>query len=237
MRTTVAAGVVLFLVFAVLFAPAGMLRPQMPPDITLINPGGTLWHGRSQLIVRGSQLGEVQWDFDLGAVFNGAVRYDLVLSTVRDNLTGAIEYFPVTETTHLKLSGILTAASINEWLNPYQISLSGSFRLDSVELTLVEQIPTAASGTISWGGGPVSYILSGKTSTGNLPEMLAYLGDIPQAVVFEVGGQTPLMRAELLANGFAKIGITKYLTRLLNAPWPGGDPDHVVVLEVEEQVF
>ena len=187
--------------------------------------------------MRGRPLGELQWRIDLAAVFNGAVRYDLALKTAEDNLAGPIEFYPMVDTTRIAVSGTVSATTINEWLSPYQISLSGSFRLDNVELTLSGRTPTAANGTISWSGGPVTYTLSGKTSTGNLPEMLAYLGDIPQAVIFEVGGQTPLMRAELLANGYAKIGITKYLTRLLNAPWPGGDPDHAVVLEVEEQVF
>lgn len=237
MGKTIAAGSIVFIVFAVLFAPAGMLRTWVPPAITLVNPGGTLWHGHSQLIVRGRPSGELQWHFDLAAVLTGAVRYELALSTAHDSLTGAIEFFPLAGRTRIVLSGILTATPVNEWLSPYQIALSGSFRLDNVELTLIDQKPTAANGTVGWSGGPVTYVLSGKTSTGNLPEMLAYLGDLPQAVVFETGGQIPLMRAELLANGYAKIGITKYLTRLLNAPWPGGDPDHAVVLEVEEQVF
>ncbi len=237
MRKTIAAGIVVFLGFAVFFAPAGMLRSWVPPDITLVNPGGTLWQGHAQLIVRGRPLGELQWRIKPAAVFNAALRYDLELRTAHDNLAGTIEVLPLVDTTRVALSGRLSAAVINEWLSPYQISLSGSFRLDNVELTFTGRTPSAANGTITWSGGPVTYVLSGKTSTGNLPEMLAYLGDIPQAVIFEVGGQTPLMRAELLANGYAKIGITKYLTRLLNAPWPGGDPDHAVVLEVEEQVF
>ena len=67
--------------------------------------------------------------------------------------------------------------------------------------------------------------------------MTADLGPGPVAVAYATGESTPLLQAALTGNGFARIGVTKYLTRLLGQPWPGGDPDHAVVLEVEEQVF
>ena len=56
-------------------------------------------------------------------------------------------------------------------------------------------------------------------------------------MAFADGVSTSLLHAELKPDGFAKISVTKYLTKLAGNPWPGGDPDHVVVLEVEEQVF
>ena len=67
--------------------------------------------------------------------------------------------------------------------------------------------------------------------------MHAELGPGPTAVAFADGDTTPLLHAELKTNGFARIGVTKYLTKMAGNPWPGGDPDHAIVLEVEEQVF
>lgn len=67
--------------------------------------------------------------------------------------------------------------------------------------------------------------------------MTAVLGPGAEAVVFAAGGQTPLLQAQLQDDGFAKVGVTKLLTKMLNRPWPGSDADHEVVLEVEEQVF
>jgi len=49
--------------------------------------------------------------------------------------------------------------------------------------------------------------------------------------------QTPLLRAEILPTGFARIGVTQLFTELAGNPWPGSHQDHEVVLEVEEQLF
>jgi hypothetical protein len=83
----------------------------------------------------------------------------------------------------------------------------------------------------------VTYLLSGKLYNSALPPMRALLGPGPEAIAFATGDETPLLLARLEPNGFAKVGVTKYLTKILGNPWPGGDPDHAVVLEVEEQVF
>lgn len=237
MRKTLAAGLLLFVIFAVVFAPAGLLRSVVPAEIVLVNPTGTLWQGDSQLIQQTQNLGKLRWQLSPAALLRGSVRYELTLENANDQLTGAIELAPWSAESVIEISGALTAVTVNEWLRAYQIDLSGVFTLDRVRLTLIEWLPTAASGSITWTGGRVMYTLSGKTSSSILPEMLAYLGEGPQAVVYRAGGQTPLLHAELLATGFAKVGITKRLTQLLNDPWPGGDPDHAVVLEVEEQVF
>ena len=115
--------------------------------------------------------------------------------------------------------------------------LSGEFTLDAVEFTFAGGLPEQAGGEVRWTGGPVTYTLAGETSTENLPELTARLGPGPEAVVLPRGAATPLLKLELLDNGFAKIGVTKRLTKMLNTPWPGADPDDAVVLEVEEQVF
>jgi hypothetical protein len=67
--------------------------------------------------------------------------------------------------------------------------------------------------------------------------MTANLGPGPKAVAYATGESTPLLHAALADNGFVRVGVTKYLTAMLGQPWPGSDPDHAVVLEVEEQVF
>jgi hypothetical protein len=51
------------------------------------------------------------------------------------------------------------------------------------------------------------------------------------------GAVIPLLRIEVLANGYVRIGITRLLTKLLNNPWPGSDVDHEVVLEIEERLL
>jgi hypothetical protein len=126
---------------------------------------------------------------------------------------------------------------VNRWLAPYNISLSGGFTLENVSLLFNSGVPDSAGGEIHWQGGPIGYRLANENSTGILPPMTAILGPAAEAAVFAEGGQTPLLQAQLQTNGFAKLGVTKLLTKMLNRPWPGSDADHEVVLEVEEQVF
>ena len=97
----------------------------------------------------------------------------------------------------------------------------------------------AARGTLAWSGGRVRYALSQRSRTARLPPLRARLGfaDVPEARVFAVGNRTPLLEAQLLDSGFARIGVTKRLTKMLNDPWPGGGADHEVVLAVEEKIF
>jgi glycine cleavage system H lipoate-binding protein len=45
------------------------------------------------------------------------------------------------------------------------------------------------------------------------------------------------MLAKVAQDGMATVGITKQFTKMLGEPWPGGEPDHAVVLEVGEKLF
>lgn len=237
MRKAVAIGVVVFLVVLVARAPAGLLRTALESTgrATLLDVSGTLWSGAGQLLIERQPWGSVTWDLQPVTLLQGRLRYHVKLSGSNHQLDGDVDVMP--ESSRLILSGDVASSAVNPWLRPYDITLSGTFSLANATLSLHGGVPSAADGEITWTGGPVTYRLSGTTSTGNLPEMTALLGPGPEAVVFPTGGQTPLLQMSLQKNGFAKVGVTKLLTKLLNSPWPGADPDHAVVLEVEEQVF
>jgi len=237
MRKTIAIGFLVFLVVLVARAPAGLLRSAVEATgrATLLDTTGTLWSGSGQLLVERQPLGSVTWDLQPVTLLTGRVRYHVILNGPDHRLEGDAEVAP--DDASLTLTGTVDAAAVNPWLAPYNIDLSGVFTLAGAMLGLSDGVPNRADGEISWTGGPVTYRLSGAVSTGNLPEMTALLGPGPEAVVLPSGGQTPLLQMSLQKNGFAKVGVTKLLTKLLNSPWPGSDPDHAVVLEVEEQVF
>ena len=236
-RTGILVGLAMFVVFAVYQAPAGMLRPLLDEeaDITLIDLRGTLWQGRASLIASGAELGELHWSLRPTTLFRGALGYVLQLTGSDLQVQGLLE--AGLAGTRLELSGNMGAAELNRHLAAYDIAIDGRFELDQAMVAIADGRPSAADGTVRWTGGGVRYVLSGRASSSMLPPLTAFLGPGPEAVVFPADGQTPLLTAHLLENGFAKVGVTKYLTKMLGSPWPGGDPDHAVVLEVEEQVF
>ncbi|MCZ6709903.1 MAG: type II secretion system protein N [Gammaproteobacteria bacterium] len=238
MRRTILWGVLLFLGFAVAFAPAGLLRVALDQidGVTLTDPTGTIWHGRGQILLQGNSLGRLDWDIHPSGLLTGALSFDFELVDPGHTLTG-LASLGISRTFALQVSGRMSADLVNRFLAPYDMMISGELSLTDAALTLSGGAAKSAGGSIAWSGGRVRYTLSGRTLTSELPPMVAYLGERAEATVFEQNGQTPLIRAELMENGFAKIGITKLLTKLLDNPWPGANPDHAVVLEVEEQIF
>lgn len=231
------AGILIFLAVLILRAPASLIQMLVPADagIDLLDVSGTLWQGSGQLLVAGVAVGRIGWSFLPGRLMGGELGYDLSLTggdlALQGQLhTGAAE-------TGGTAGGQVEAAFANLWLAAYDIRLSGTFTLEDITFMVRRQKLTALSGAVHWNGGPVAYRLSGKLHHSTLPPLRGDLGPGPVAVVYPATESIPLLHVRLQEDGFLKIGVTRYLTRIVGDPWPGGDPDHAVVLEVEEQVF
>ncbi len=138
----------------------------------------------------------------------------------------------------MTLGGTAAAAFANRWLAPYDIVIAGDLEFQGAQVRVPYDVAGGrAGGALTWEGGPVRYRLGSRTHAGQLPPLVAYLGDGLEAMVYPQDGQTPLLLAEILPNGFVRIGVTKLMTELAGNPWPGSNADHEVVLEVEEQLF
>ena len=237
MARTIAIGILLFLVFLVVRVPAGLVRTFIPADaqVALFDLDGTLWHGAGDLVVREQRVGRLAWSFRPVTLLKGSAGYDLSLGGESLDLTGRMEAGLGGMTTIV--SGQIGAPFVNAWLAPYYIELSGTFMLEEVTAEATGRRLDDLSGSLNWDGGPVRYRLSGRLYNSVLPPLFASLGPGSEATVFASKDPIPLLHAALLENGFARFGVTKHMTQILGNPWPGGDPDHAVVLEVEEQVF
>jgi len=237
MRSALIIGSIVFLALIIIRIPAGLIPNLIPTDaqVALLAPEGTIWSGSGNLLVQGIETGRLQWSLRPVTFVKGRVGYDLTLTGAGSDLDARVEQG--IGTTEATLEGTVDSAFINRWLAPYYIELSGVFDVRAVRVSLDGRTLTALDGQLQWDGGPLRYRLSGKVHDSSLPAMTADLGPGPVAVAYATGESTPLLHAALKSDGFARFGVTKYLTRILGQPWPGGDPDHAVVLEVEEQVF
>jgi hypothetical protein len=237
MRSAIIIGGLIFVSLIIVRIPAGVIRYLIPVDAqaALLSPQGTIWSGSGDLLVNGIETGRLSWSVRPVTFLRGRVGYDLELAGAGADLSAGLEFG--VSTTLATVDGTVTGRFVNQWLEPYYIELSGLFQVLAVRFTLDGRMLEALDGQLAWDGGPIRYRLSGKVHDSALPAMTADLGPGPVATAYATGESTPLLHAALTPDGFARIGVTKYLTRILGQPWPGGDPDHAVVLEVEEQVF
>ncbi len=241
MIRTVLIGLLLFLAFAVALAPASLMRAAMPAGhgVELLDTRGTLWDGSGALYLAGQSAGRLGWDFQPVSLVRGTVAYHVTLRGTEQHLSGAVDLG--TSGSEATLNGQASAAFANRWLQSYEIALTGDLEFHDAHIKVPYDYPQAGggagSGDLTWTGGPVSYRLGGRSFSGALPPLAAYIGDGLEAVVYPQGGQTPLLHLAMQPNGFIRIGVTQLLTELAGNPWPGSHDDHDVVLEVEEQLF
>ena len=206
-------------------------------------PTGTLWRGQGELIAAAAPVGVLNWSFRPADLLRGVAGIDWRLVAADYDLTGTADQS--TATVAVSVSGVVTSAAINSTLAPYLIGIAGDVTVDDVTVE-VGSPPVApfdfaeADGQLHWQGGVVTYDLAGERQRVTLPPLRATLelrDGRPSATVTETDSTTPLIVAQLLANGYVKVGMTRRFTVLVGNPWPGSDPDHVVVLEVEEQLL
>jgi hypothetical protein len=234
----ITAGMAVFFASILIFAPASLVTRLVPPttQLALLEPRGSIWNGTGSVVASGQQLGQLIWQVDVLSLFTLAprVQWNLVQPLLEIHVTT----IGINEVT-FAVNGNADLALLAPLLHQYDLFIPGSVTL--IDITGVFDVPEETvnelAGTVNWSGGQVRYVLSGQLSESTLPEMNADLSDPLQATVTTPEEPIHLLEAELTATGFIKIGMTKMLTKMLHRPWPGSDPDHAIVLVVEEQIL
>ena len=238
-------GFAIFIGCVISFAPAGLMRTVFEPipDVDLVEPRGSIWHGTG--VVHTKPLGQIDigWKAHFASILTLSPAYAWSAQKTGINLHGDASYRLFdTPAIHVKTQGHITAQPINDWLQVYDIEISGDLDVaPTVALLNNQGILQSLNGQIHWSGGLVRYTLSGVLHEVILPPLTATFtqssNGAPEAIVTEQGDPRPLILANMGENGFAKVGMTKRFTTLLNTPWPGNDPDDKIVLQVEEKLF
>ncbi len=220
------------------------------PEIRLVNARGTLWDGSGQLLVNRRPVGNLSWQVQTARLLGLEAAVDWQLNdeqfSARGTASAHREGFDLRN-----VQGSFSARFLDRILSAYDISPSGTLnieQLDITDLVLNDRMDwpgsVTCSGRLSWTGGPVRYRLSGQTFDIELPQLLGIVTTSdrsanpgwPELEVTDADTGNLLLTGRLTPKGTAAIGITRGLTRLTGQPWPGSEPDHVVVLEVEEQL-
>ncbi len=234
-------GAATFILCLVVFAPASLVRLLLHDagPLTLTSPAGTLWRGSGDLGLAGTQLGRLSWSFAPSTLLRAQLGFDLDLNGARAVLHGRAA--AALRAVHANLAGTLDTALLAGVLQRYDLHIPGSLTIEQLDITapFAAKVPNVR-GDLTWSGGDVAYRLSGHDHRVALPKLVGFIDSSagqPEMTVYQVDDKTPLLLARIAQDGMATIGITKQFTILLGEPWPGGEPDHAVVLEVGEKLF
>ncbi len=220
-------------------APAGMLRNAFNEvqGVDLVDTAGSLWSGQGRLLVDQGPLGRLTWEIEPGALLGLQLAYRVRLLSDDIDLQGTLRGTP--SGFGADLQGLVTNAALNRLAGSYDMTLAGDVRVEALHLAAAyDRRIEALRGTLRWQGGPVTYPEAGGMQRAELPPLFAELADDAGhavARVFSEGGTTPLLHVRTLDGGYYRLGVTKLLTRMVGRPWRGSDPDHQIVLELEEQ--
>jgi hypothetical protein len=241
-RKPILLGIALFILFAIINAPASLIR-TLTGDVRrldLLAPTGSLWSGHADMMLDGHEIGRFSWSFAPALLIRARIGSDYTLVGPDTDLTGTLSTGFNDQS--VQTQGSLSGSLVNVFLADYDLYISGDFDLQTVIGRFEDQRLVGLDGQLHWSGGDVTYILAGIRSQATLPGLIAQLDSeiepkSPGARVTETGSQNSLLIVTFLPSGFVKIGVTKLLTKRLNRPWEGTDPDDGVVLEVEEALW
>jgi|GEM_PF-606830 len=237
------------------FGQASVVRSapaSSAPEIRLLGAQGTLWNGSGQLLVNRVPIGEISWQLQPGQLLALEAAADWQLTGEEFSAQGTV----AARGKEFDLRGVqanLSEQFLRANLGRYDISPSGDLAISNLDITNLElneqqnwPSRVTAAGDARWAGGQVRYRLAGQTYDIELPPMLGVIDSAPddakntgwpQLKVTSEEDAMLLITGRLTPTGSAAIGITKGFTRLAGQPWPGSEPDHAVILEVEEQLL
>jgi Type II secretion system (T2SS), protein N len=234
-------GALTFIVCVAVFAPASLVRYLLRDAtvITLAGPSGTLWHGAGDLAVAGTHVGRIDWSFAPSALLSGELGFDIGIVGPHVEIDGRAS--ASARAGHALLGGRVDTALLDDAMARYDIHVPGAIAIEHLEMTAAygARLPQMR-GELHWSGGTVDYRLSGRNHSVALPPLTGFIDSssgAPEISVYQVDDKMPLMLAKISQDGLATVGITKQFTKILGEPWPGGEPDHAVVLEVGEKLF
>jgi general secretion pathway protein N len=234
-------GVATFIVCIGVFAPASLVRYLLKDGgpVALVGPAGTIWRGAGDLAVGGTPIGRVNWSFAPAMLLTGDLGFDVEVRGAKVDLAGRAS--ASAKSAHAEFKGEFDTGLLAETLAHYDIRLPGTVAVEHVDLTAPygARLPQVR-GELQWSGGEVGYRLSGRDHRVALPPLVGFIDSSsgqPEISVYQVDDKMPLMLAKISQDGLATVGITKQFTKMLGEPWPGGEPDHAVVLEVGEKLF
>ncbi len=143
----IAAGAAAFLLFLIALLPATLLLRFLPPDVTLVSPGGTVWLGQAANVTyRGRSLGPISWSNRPWRLALLELDYAVEIAPEGGSLSLDVRAKPSGRVILRNVRGAIPVATFDGLFAPS--GWTGSAELDVARLVLVEGFPEEAEGVV-----------------------------------------------------------------------------------------
>lgn len=221
----VAAGIITFLVFILVMAPASLLvslagdNLQKVPDLEVGRVEGRIWAGAAELQYQ-SFPALVSWNLAALPLALGRISADVEVAG--DGLDAAFHVSANSnEGSITGATAFVDARYINQVSIGYGLDLSGQFSFSSDEVSFNRRWITAATGDLDWPGGIVHIETPERLHTVDLPPLRGKLSMDGDSVKLAINDtNTPLIDLSLKPSGWAAVGVSFAFIELAGLPIP-----------------
>jgi len=143
----IALGVGAFVIFALVTFPASVVLSRLgPAGITAGGVSGSIWNGKAQVLqIQGVQVGSVEWDLHVLALFTAHLSADVKVSRVDGFANTAVSVSPSGTVTLKELTASLPLRALpSNVATGWSATLNGKF----TRLTLEKGWPTHVDGSL-----------------------------------------------------------------------------------------
>lgn len=239
-----------FLALLVAKAPARLITNWLPQDpqapLRLEFPTGTVWRGEARLQSDQGKIADLRWQLDVLPLLTAQLSLHLQM---QGDLNGQAHLRADRASADLVVpSGTVAESRLRRMADTYEIEVGGDIAIADLHLKL--DLPEneaaraqfiAATGTLTWEGGPVTYPMNGQWVTAQLPPLVGQLSLIDNTSMLNVAAAASptreLMRLSLDGEGWGGAAVTRSFIEMSGVAWPGNETGETYVLEVQEKLF
>ncbi|HSG88904.1 MAG TPA: type II secretion system protein N [Pseudomonadales bacterium] len=241
-RLLVGFGLLAFLIVILVTAPAGVVARAVAlatPQVRLLAPSGSLWHGSADLFVDARPCGRLAWEVRPGRLLQARLAADARLEAPGHVLTGRVALAPDGSLELSGLAGRVDERTLGAVLAPYDIDPAGEIVLTDGDAVVRDRRLVSASAHARWSGGAVRYRLAGQNWFATFPPLDAHLDarDGEPLLVIRDPQQADILDLRIDGDGWAHLRMRYRLAMLAGFPWPDPPTPDTIVVEVSEQIL
>ena len=237
-------GVITFLAFLIIMAPAATVVSAFEDDLQASVPGmtltgirGSLWQGESDLSYGKLPPVLLNWELSALPLLTGTANTHLEFSGT--GLSAEVDgAFSDAGGEISQLNATITGDYLNQVTIDYGLELSGEVQLTETSLGFDQQWLTHASGRLTWSGGIVHIETPQQIHTVKLPPLDASVSMSDRDLIMQVTeAGREMMNIAVRQDGWAKVDISYTFMEMVNLPLPGGILSDGQAVTLEEKIL